>query len=404
MDKATVSLVLLVKDEAPSIEKIIESAELAIDRVDVLDTGSTDGTQELVRKTCDRLAIPYSIHEEPFVDFSTSRNRALALAEPHAVFGLQLSGDEYLTGALVLRDFCVVRRDQTGLGKNLFHVTLRIGNLTWKHSRLVRLGSGWQWYGPVHEGMDYKQPEGGDLSTDVIESIVSPECFIRHEGYDEARKKRRFHRDLELLRAEWLKSPHDPRTLFYLAQTYEGLEAWGEAARLFAMRSRMTTGWEEERFQASFRSGLNVRRAGFPGYEATSMFLAAAGMRPWRAEPFMALAEQYLLINEIGTAYVFASSAARLAYPANDALLVEEDIYEWKAAYYVALTAGKVGQFEEGERATLKVLETEHAGVLREAFGKPVTREDLEHRLGQYRQEIERARTRAASPFAQTAT
>jgi hypothetical protein len=379
MSKVLVSLVLLVKNEANSIEKIIDCAAPAIDRVDLLDTGSTDGTAFIARNTCSKLGITFSLKEKPFVDFATSRNESLQFAEPNAIFALQLSGDEYLEAPEVLRTFCERQRDLSGFGHNNFHVTVRIGDLVWRHPRLVRLGAGWKWYGRVHEAMGYAPDQETKTMTDFVAEIVGEPCQIRHEGYDEARKKTRFYRDLQILQEDIEKNPQDPRLLFYLAQTFEALGAWGDAARLFATRARIPGGWDEEQFVASTRAGRNTLRAGFPAYEALSMFLVAAGMKIHRAEPLMELAQMFLAQNQQGVAYIFASRAASLPFPKNDCFGVEADIYEWRAAYYVALTAGSVQKFEEGEAATRKVLEKDRPGVNREEF---------EHRLKMYQDEL----------------
>ena len=379
MEKSLVSLVLLVKDEARSIEKLIEQAAPAIDRVDMLDTGSTDGTPILARNTCFRLGLPFSLREESFVDFAQSRNRALQLAEEHAIFALQLSGDEYLDYPNVLRKFCEKRANERGFGKNNFHVTIRIGDLVWRHPRLTRLGSGWKWYGRIHEAMGYEPDHGTDRATDFVAEVVDGPCQIRHEDFDLARKKSRFYRDLEILQEEYEKNPQDPRTVFYLAQTFEALGAYGEAARLFAMRARMADGWDEERFVAAVRAGRTALKAQFPSFEAVSQLTAAIGMKLHRAEPLMELAQLYLAHQQAGVAYHYASLAAALPFPQTDTFGIEADIYEWRAAYYVAMTAGVIGKFEEGEKATRKVLEKDRPGV---------SREDFEYRLKMYQEEI----------------
>src|SRR5262249_34775869 len=70
----------------------------------VLDTGSTDGTQALVRVAFG--ATPGDVPEEIFVDFGASRSRALELLGTQAVFSLMLSGDETLVDGAALRRFC----------------------------------------------------------------------------------------------------------------------------------------------------------------------------------------------------------------------------------------------------------------------------------------------------------
>lgn len=85
---------------------------LAPRRYTILDTGSTDGTPELIKEAfggvpgevsrCtrwDERAARRSrkgpqVHNGEFMDFSTTRNRVLELAGLRCVFTLMLSGDE----------------------------------------------------------------------------------------------------------------------------------------------------------------------------------------------------------------------------------------------------------------------------------------------------------------------
>src|SRR5687767_10746710 len=68
---------MIVKNEAANIGRCLESARGLFDRAAVVDTGSTDGTQDLVRS----LVPDVLLEEHAWVDFPTNRNQALRLAE-----------------------------------------------------------------------------------------------------------------------------------------------------------------------------------------------------------------------------------------------------------------------------------------------------------------------------------
>ena len=88
------SLVMIVKNEAKSIEKTIDSVHGIVDRYTILDTGSTDATVSLIKNAFGDT--PGDIFHESFVDFSTSRNRVIELEGQKSTFALMLSGDETL--------------------------------------------------------------------------------------------------------------------------------------------------------------------------------------------------------------------------------------------------------------------------------------------------------------------
>ena len=85
-----IALVMIVRDEARSIERCLVSALPWVDETIVLDTGSLDATAEIARRLGARV--------ESFRwsdDFSAARNAALALTD--APWRLVLDGDEWIT-------------------------------------------------------------------------------------------------------------------------------------------------------------------------------------------------------------------------------------------------------------------------------------------------------------------
>jgi glycosyltransferase involved in cell wall biosynthesis len=74
---------MIVKDEAHVIERCLRSVLPFVDWWVVADTGSSDGTQDLVRSTL--AALPGELVERPWVDFGHNRQEVLELARssPH---------------------------------------------------------------------------------------------------------------------------------------------------------------------------------------------------------------------------------------------------------------------------------------------------------------------------------
>ncbi len=86
---ATISLCMMVKDEARFLAACLDSAREAVDQMVVIDTGSVDGTQDIAR------AAGAELHESPWRDdFGGMRNQTLDHATGDWV--LILDGDELL--------------------------------------------------------------------------------------------------------------------------------------------------------------------------------------------------------------------------------------------------------------------------------------------------------------------
>lgn len=79
---------MIIKNEVKTIGKTLESVRSAVDFVTVVDTGSTDGTQEAV--TAALAGTPYQLMEHPFEDFSTMRNWALRVNLAGSLYGLSI--------------------------------------------------------------------------------------------------------------------------------------------------------------------------------------------------------------------------------------------------------------------------------------------------------------------------
>jgi glycosyltransferase involved in cell wall biosynthesis len=89
-------LCMIVKNEARLIERCLMSVRPVISHWTIVDTGSTDGTQSLIRKTRILRDLPGKLHERPWKDFSTNRNESIELATGKTSHVLVIDADDVL--------------------------------------------------------------------------------------------------------------------------------------------------------------------------------------------------------------------------------------------------------------------------------------------------------------------
>lgn len=338
------ALALMLKDEADSVRPLLESVRGIADYVLVLDTGSTDGTPDLALAAMYDFGLKGRVEREPFVDFSTTRNRALELAEPHGRWVLMLSGDEKLTHADGLRAFLETAPDDAYL--------LRVDfvNLDYASARLHRSGSGWRYKGRTHEVL--VSPKDGGAPHHAAPARVF---------HDRSRLTRdkcipRWQKDVELLSQTLAENPGDARACFYLAQTYEMLHEWEKAIALYRRRLELS-GYDEELFASWLRMARIMKNTPHlhTWAEVQDAYLQAHALRPHRPEPLVDLGDHYIQLGQQGAAHTFFLRAARLPYPEQDRLCVEPTAYSW-AQVRLAQTAWHAGDFTEGEAAITRAL------------------------------------------------
>lgn len=226
LERPLVALCAIVKDEAHTIRRTLESVRGVVDAIYILDTGSTDGTQDIITRAAVEFGVSLVLHEEPFKDFASARNRALELASTAGVppvFALSLSADEVLLGGGALRAFLEAHREAPGEGA--YSVTMRAENARWFYPRVLRVGAGWRYVGEVHE-----VPVGPNRESHgpIVDGV-----FVDHEATDPERRAVRI-RDFDIpMLTKMVEDTARPlgehaQALWFLAQSYEGLAATTE--------------------------------------------------------------------------------------------------------------------------------------------------------------------------------
>ena len=159
--KQTITLCMIVKDEHHCIERCLESVYKFIDRYDITDTGSTDGTQEIIKKFFDEKGIPGEVHQSDWKGFGKSRTESLENAKSNgADYAWVIDADDNLEG-----DFTESLEfiEKTKFSSYSLRIT-RGENFTWWRNQIFKLADDWKYVGILHEYADVPDREGKQMA------------------------------------------------------------------------------------------------------------------------------------------------------------------------------------------------------------------------------------------------
>lgn len=313
-------LCMIVRNESKVIERCLKSVRPLLSYWTVVDTGSTDGTQALVRKALE--GIPGELYERPWVDFSTNRNQALAFAEGHTSHVLVIDADDVLE---IPEGYRLPEFTADG-----YHVRVEHGE--YMHSRV-------HVFRPEKFCYRYVLHEGLFPTTNPIDYADLSGVTMRIMGGGHRNAKRnKFISDALVIKRALQKEPGDTRYAFYLAQSWRDAFGVGgnydhlsKALRAYVRRADM--GGDPEEIYLSLVEIARCReKLGHLREFVEEAYRDAFGYRSFRAEPLYYLARWLRMKYQDHTqAVIFARHAASLHKPTSERLFIEPSVYDWRA-------------------------------------------------------------------------
>jgi glycosyltransferase involved in cell wall biosynthesis len=230
---------MIVRNEAAVLPRLLANVRPAIDHWTICDTGSTDGTPDLIRDFLDD--VPGNLWQHKFLDFGTNQTWMIEAAYDSADYLLHLGADETLAGSL----------DLDALDQPSYAVTINDGGPAFSFPRLLSGRIRWRYVGKAHAyPTSDEEPVPGRTLLDGL-------TIVHHGDGHRAVTKTRFSQTRELLEQAYAENPDDPRTVYYLANTYRDL-AFG----LYQKRAGMG-GWQAEADRAA-EQAERMRSLGVP--------------------------------------------------------------------------------------------------------------------------------------------
>ena len=309
----SVCLNMIVKNEAHVIQRCLNSVKPLIDYWVILDTGSCDGTQAVIRECMKD--VPGELFESPFVNFEASRNQAMDLAHGRADYLLFIDADEQLVFEQKI--------DKSKLDRDFYYFDAHYGGMRYHRNQLINDHIPWRWVGVLHEYLHSPLCQ----NYGVLEGLYN---YILPEG---ARSKdpKKFHKDAELLEVALKKEPNNTRYAFYLAQSYRDAGEPASSLKWYRKRAQMG-GFDQEVFWSKYMIGKLQERLNYAAPIVTKSYIDAFAARPSRIEPLYALASYYRQQNNYFFGYL-VTLLGRTIPLSRDSLFVER----WMSDYGMEL-------------------------------------------------------------------
>lgn len=354
------ALNFICKDESHCVLKMLESAKNITDLIVVNDTGSTDGTQDIIRKFGEDNKIPTYVFERQFDDFEKSRNYAMNKLrevvtelgwDSDKVHGYWFDCDEtIITGE---------KFSKNQFTKDLYMINTYIGTMKYTRNTFFKVSKQFKWYGPCHE---FIICDDKDITSGLAENIYVDVKMIGNSWKGNVAEKYKSH--ASILEKYIDNDRRDPRWIFYCAQSYhdsasiqdnrtENDERLRRSLKYYKERVGRMDGYEEERYYAQFRIGTIMRNMEMPWNETHQELLKAYAMDPMRAESIKAIIDYYMMVGEWNLAYLYTKFAKvnfhnKNPYP-QKLLFVDESLYIWKILESHSAACFYTGKMDEAK-------------------------------------------------------
>jgi glycosyltransferase involved in cell wall biosynthesis len=327
---ATIALVMIVKNEETVLARCVESVRSIIDEFVIVDTGSTDGTKDIIGR--------YGpLHEIPFTNFVDTKNAALDLVTSDYVLFMDadetiISGLEFLKEHAETGTECVLARIVENSESNVYF-----------RARLWRNNPAYRFVGPgVHEVLT-------GYNSQIIDHRIRVEHNHAHRTGDSYVE--RFNKYITILNNHLQGHPEDPRALFYLGRTHKDMGNSLEAIANYRRYLELNTSFIDERWQSAYDIALCWKAEGEYDQclEACNF---AESIDPRRAEVPLLRGQVYFDLQDIDTAIDWFEQATALPVPDNVLLFMNPRAYRELPLDYLVLCHAKKHDFRRSREIT----------------------------------------------------
>ncbi|WP_454871097.1 glycosyltransferase [Priestia megaterium] len=331
----TVSLCMIVKNEEAVIGRCLESVNKIVDEINIVDTGSTDRTKEIVAEYTERI-----FHFTWIEDFAAARNFAFQQATTDYILCLD-ADDVFLEqdqeAFLKLKNMLDSNIDAVSMNYNLAFDQENNVMSSLRRYRLVKREKEFKWIGAAHE---YLEVYGNLYHSDVAVSHMP----LSHDS----ERNLRIYENLASSGKEF-----SPRDLFYYANELVDHGKIEKAIEYYLRFLKTKQGWVEGNIRACNKLADCYNRLGLKEQELTWVLHTLKYSLP-RAETCCRLGFSFLEKNEIPSAIYWYKQALENAKE-QDLAFQNHSCATWLPNLQLAVCYDRLGKhqlaFEYNEKA-----------------------------------------------------
>ena len=356
--KKTISLNMIVKNEAHIIEKTFDNLAnyITFDYWVISDTGSTDGTQDIIRNYFAKKNIPGELVSHEWSDFGTNRTLALQACYNKSDYLLIFDADDSIHGEFSL---------PTPFDKEMY--SLIFGNgFTYIRPLLITNRKKWKFEGVLHE---YIAADGWNVTATAV---VSGKYFVE-SGKTGARSqdKNKYQKDAEILKKAYHKEKAAGNSIcnryaFYCAQSYKDSNQVDNAIEWYSLVADKLPNWGQEKYYACVMLG-NLYRGKSNDDKALFYYLKAVEFDSERIEGVVNACE---ILRQRELHHIVVSLCMQYKNYNRDPkekLFLFKDLYYDVLEFNASVSAYYTGHHDFGLENTKKILQnkTANAGVMK---------------------------------------
>lgn len=342
MTHPTICLNMIVKNESHLIERCLESVKNVIDYWIIADTGSTDGTQQIIENYFSKQGVKGELHEHQWENFEHNRTLALKATKGKADYILMMDADDVF---IYDGDFSFGK-----LKEDSYYIRCVLNGYAYSRQKLIKATLPWYWQGVLHEVLKCR------VATKIVHYPDTCSIKTSTEG---ARGKNpdKYKEDAEILEKALQESPDNTRYQFYLAQSYRDMGDFKKSLECYQKRVGMR-GWNEEVYISLHEIARNQRRLNKSRSVVLESLLKAYSFRPSRLE---ALCDAVIMCRLEGNYHLgYHLGISAIDQPmTNDVLFTDKSVYLWRLKDEVAVCASWIGRKNETKHMIAQLLQIE---------------------------------------------